>query len=302
MRAPFEDEAETRLAGFRALAVDVRFGAAAFFFAAAAFLLGAAGFLFGAAAFFFGAARFFGCDFVGFSSSSCRPYICAAAIARDTVGDSPGKGIGLIASERSGFASGADFSLLSRAMGPPSNGYVIVATRAGERFRRRVSVSSGSMWLQVAGFLLLCFTAGYLSWQVWKSALRQRRRESWPKVTGKVIEQRMKETSRGRSLDYLVSYEHGGETFQVACTDWSPGLYTGPEETHGQAAFEESMRKRLDAYKAGDPIPLMVNPDNPRKAFYKRGRTWPLTALAVAVTVVFVVLVAMLTPVIFQAP
>ena len=158
------------------------------------------------------------------------------------------------------------------------------------------------MWIQVGGFLLLCFTAGFLSWQVWKSALRQRRRGRWPRVIGKVVEQRMTTSARGTSLDYLVGYEHGGESFQVVCSDWSPGLYTGPGESHGQLGFEEAMRKRLDLYKAGDAIPLMVNPDNPRKAFYKRGWTWPLTGTAVVVTLAFIVLVAMLAPVIFQAP
>lgn len=158
------------------------------------------------------------------------------------------------------------------------------------------------MWIKVAGFLLLCFTAGYLSWQVWKSALRQRRRERWPKVTGKVHEQRMTRTQRGTKLDYLVSYEYGTESFQVLCSDWSPGLYTGPAETHSLTDFEETLRRRLDLYRVGDPIALMVSPDDPRKAFYKRGRTWPLTAVAVVVTAAFLVLVAMLTPVIFQAP
>lgn len=158
------------------------------------------------------------------------------------------------------------------------------------------------MWVQVAGFLLLCFTAAFLSWNVWKSALRQRRRDRWPKVTGTVLEQRMAREARGVTLGYLVSYEMEGERFQVVCNDWSPGAYTGPEEDHGETSFEELMRKRLDLYKVGDPIPLMVNPANPRKAFYKRGRTWPIMAVAVAVTLCFIALVAALTPVIFQAP
>ena len=158
------------------------------------------------------------------------------------------------------------------------------------------------MWVRVAGFLLLLFTAGYLSWTVWKSALRQRRRERWPKVTGTVLEQRMTSAGNGITLDYLVSYELDGEAFQVLCSDWSPGAYTGPEERHGQGSFDELMRKRLDLYKVGDPIPLMVNPENRRKAFYKRGRSWPLTAVAIVVTLAFLALVAMLTPVIFQAP
>ena len=158
------------------------------------------------------------------------------------------------------------------------------------------------MWVKVAGFLLLCFTAGYLSWQAWKSALRQRRRERWPHVTGKVLEQRMTKSQQGTKLDYLVAYEHGGESFQVLASDWNPGLYTGPAESHSLTDFEETMRKSLDLYKVGDAIALMVNPGDQRKAFYKRGRTWPLTAMAVVVTLVFLALIAVLTPVIFQAP
>lgn len=158
------------------------------------------------------------------------------------------------------------------------------------------------MWVQVAGFLLLCFTAAFLSWPIWKAAFRQRRRERWPKVTGTVLEQRMTREGRGIALDYLVSYELEGEPFQVLCKDWSPGVYTGPAEDDGQGAFDELMRKRLDLYKVGGTIPLMVNPANPRKAFYKRGRTWPLTAAAVTVTLCFAALIAALTPVIFQAP
>ena len=160
-----------------------------------------------------------------------------------------------------------------------------------------------TMWVQVAGFLLLLFTACFLSWQVWKSALRQRRRDRWPRVTGKVLAQRMTQHgSRGLTLDYLVSYEYEEESFQGLASDWSPGVYSGPEESYNQGRFEQQMRQRLDLYKQGDAIPLLVNPNNPQKAFYKRGRTWPLTALAALVTLVFLGLVAMLTPVIFQAP
>jgi hypothetical protein len=57
-----------------------------------------AGFLALAAAaagfFFVAAARRFGLARAGFSSSGCNPYIRAAAIASETVGDSPGNGMG----------------------------------------------------------------------------------------------------------------------------------------------------------------------------------------------------------------
>jgi hypothetical protein len=157
------------------------------------------------------------------------------------------------------------------------------------------------MWVQVLGFLLLCSTAAFLSWQLWKPALRQRRRERWPKVTGTVLEQRISPESRGVTLDYLVRYELGGETLEVLCRDWSAGIYTGPEERHGEPAFESLMRERLALYAVAGPIALIVNPANPREAFYKRGRTWPLTAIAIVVTLVLAVLVAVLAPVIFQA-
>ena len=104
----------------------------------------------------------------------------------------------------------------------------------------------------------------------------------------------------GITLDYLVSYEHDGEPFQVLCKDWSPGVYTGAREEG--VDFDRLMRERLDLYKVGAPIPLMLNPDNPRKAFYRRGWTWPMTAIAVVVTLVFVALIALLAPVIFEAP
>ena len=158
------------------------------------------------------------------------------------------------------------------------------------------------MWVKVAGFLLLCFTAAFLSWPIWKAALRQRRRERWPKVVGTVVEQRMTRAGNGITLDYLVRYDHEGEPFQVLCKDWSPGTYMGASERHGDDDFDRLMRERLDLYKVGAPIPLMVNPDNPRKAFYKRGWIWPMTAIAVVVTLVFLALIAMLTPVIFQPP
>ena len=158
------------------------------------------------------------------------------------------------------------------------------------------------MWVKVAGFLLLCFTAAFLSWPIWKAAFRQRRRDRWPKVVGTVLEQRMTPSGNGITLDYLVSYELGGETFQVLCKDWSPGNYTGASERHGDGDFQRLMRERLDKHKVGEAIPLMINPDNPRKAFYKRGWTWPMTTIAVVVTLAFIALVAALTPVIFQQP
>jgi hypothetical protein len=156
------------------------------------------------------------------------------------------------------------------------------------------------MWVQLAGFALLCLTAGYLASRIWKAALRQRRRERWPKVLGTVLEQRMTAAGNGITLDYLVSFEHEGEPYQVLCKDWSPGTYTRP--ARGESHFQRLMRERLDKYKAGDRIPLMVNPADPHKAFYRRGWTLPMTAIAVAVTLVFLALIAALTPVIFQAP
>lgn len=158
------------------------------------------------------------------------------------------------------------------------------------------------MIVQVAAFLLLCFAAAFLTWPIVKAALRQRRREAWPKVTGTVIEQRRREEERGIHLEYLVSYEYDGEPVETIARDWSPGVYTGPEETHGLTAFREAMQKRLDLYTAGAPIPLMVNPSDPAKAFYRRGRTWPLFAIAAVVALVFVGLIAALTPVIFEGP
>jgi len=152
------------------------------------------------------------------------------------------------------------------------------------------------MWVRVAGFLLLLFTAAFLSWPIWKAALRQRRRERWPKVTGKVLEQRKNRNGNDITLNYLVSYEHGGEAFQVLASDWSPGAYTAVNESH----FHELMQERLDLYKVGDPIPLMVNPDNPHKAFYRRGWTWPMTAIAVVVTLIFLAFIVVLTPIIFE--
>lgn len=156
------------------------------------------------------------------------------------------------------------------------------------------------MWVQVAGFLLLLFTAGYLSWQAWKPALRQRGRERWPRATGTVLEQRMRQQGNSIHLEYLVAYEFDGTDFQRLCTDWVPGSYTIPDED--QVGFRELMQRRLDAYPRGGPIPLMLKPDDPGKAYYRRGRAWPLTALAVVVSIAFIVLVAMLTPVIFQRP
>jgi len=154
------------------------------------------------------------------------------------------------------------------------------------------------MWVRVAGFLILLFTAVFLTWPIWKAALRQRRRERWPKVTGKVPEQRQTRSGNDITLGYLVSYEHGGETFQVLARDWCPGAYTALNESH----FHELMQERLDLYKVGEPIALMLNPDSPGKAFYKRGWTWPMTTLAVVVTFIFIGFIVVLTPVIFQPP
>jgi len=165
-----------------------------------------------------------------------------------------------------------------------------------------LSPSGQAMWVQVAGFLLLVLTAAYLSWQVWKSALRQRRRERWPEVTGKVLEQRMREERDAIHLEYLVAYEVEGIDFQRVCTDWSPRGHTIPETDRSGTRFRDLMQKRLDAYPQGAAIPLLVNPGNPGKAYYRRGRTWPLTAMAVVVTAAFVVLVVLLAPVIFQPP
>jgi hypothetical protein len=157
-------------------------------------------------------------------------------------------------------------------------------------------------WITVGAFLLLCGTALYLSSWVWKSALRQRRRLRWPRVTGKVVEQRMREGGAGIHLEYLVAYEVDGQPMQRVARDWSPGAYTGPEERHGLGEFEKLMRKRLEAFPQGGDIELLVHPEDPGRVFYRRGLTWPLVPLAIMVTLAFAALVAVLAPVIFVAP
>ena len=153
-------------------------------------------------------------------------------------------------------------------------------------------------WLTIAAFLLLCGTAIILSSWVWKSAIRQRRRLCWPRVVGKVLERRMRRDGTSVFLEYLVAYEYGGLDYQRTCSDWSPGGYTYQNEVD----FLALMRKRLDTYPEGGPIPLMLNPDDPGHARDRRGITWPLMPLAILVTAVFIALVAMLTPVIFVWP
>jgi hypothetical protein len=157
-------------------------------------------------------------------------------------------------------------------------------------------------WVTVGGFLLLCGTAILLSSWVWKSALRQRRRLGWPRVKGKVVEQRMRREGAGTHLEYLVAYEVAGEAMQRVARDWAPGAYTGPSEDHSQGDFAETMQKRLDAYAKGSEIELLVDPHDAGRVFYRRGKTWSLIPLAVVVSAVFVALVVFLTPVIFVAP
>jgi hypothetical protein len=154
------------------------------------------------------------------------------------------------------------------------------------------------MWVRVAGFLLLCFTAGFLAWPIWKAAVRQRRRERWPRVTGKVLEQRMREDGDSIHLEYLVFYEYAGESWQRVCRDWRGGRYTRSPERD----LQQLLKRRLEHFPVDSDIALMLNPDDPGAAFYRRGWTWPLFTIAVVVTLVFLALIAALAPVIFQAP
>jgi hypothetical protein len=154
------------------------------------------------------------------------------------------------------------------------------------------------MWVQVFGFALLCLTAAFLAWPIWKAALRQRRRERWPRVTGKVLEQRMREDHNSIYLEYLVSYEYGGETWQRVCRDSRGGRYT-PKP---RLSFRQSMKRMLELFPVQGDIELMLNPDDPGTAYYRRGWRWPLFTIAVVATLAFLALIATLTPVIFQAP
>lgn len=103
-------------------------------------------------------------------------------------------------------------------------------------------------WLTIGAFLLLCGTAIFLSWRPWKSALRQRRLERWPKVGGKVLEHRVRRQGDTVFLEYLTAYEYGGVDYQRAATDWSPGGYSDTNEVQ----FQQLMQKRLDAYPVGE--------------------------------------------------
>ena len=154
------------------------------------------------------------------------------------------------------------------------------------------------MWVQVLAVALLCLTAAFLTWPIWKAALRQRRRLHWPRVTGKVLEQRMREDANSVHLEYLVAYEYAGDSWQRVCRDWHGGRYTRSQRTDLQ-----QLRKRmLEHFPVGSDIELTLNPDDPGSVYYRRGWTWPLFTIAVVVTLVFLALIAALAPVIFQAP
>jgi hypothetical protein len=119
------------------------------------------------------------------------------------------------------------------------------------------------MWVQVLGFALLCLTAAFLTWPIWKAALRQRRRERWPRVTGKVLEQRMRDQGNRIYLEYLVAYDYDGEAMQRTCRDWRGCWYTRDPDTGAR----EYLQGMLDLFKAGDDIELTVNPDAPGTVF-----------------------------------
>ena len=170
----------------------------------------------------------------------------------------------------------------------------IVSAAKAQRFRATMA----RMIVQAAAFALLCLAAAFLAWPIWKAAGVQRRRERWPRVTGKVLEQRMRAEGNSVHLEYLVSYEYAGEAWQRVCRDWRGGRYARSVKTGAQ----QLLRRRLEQFPVGSDIELMLHPDDPGAAYYRRGWTWPLTAIAVVATLAFLALIAALAPVIFQAP
>jgi len=140
------------------------------------------------------------------------------------------------------------------------------------------------MILEIAGLLLLVGVAAFYLVPLVRGSKRQSDQAGWARVRGVITEQRVRMHNGAGYPEYRVRYRVGGQEFE----DFVGSAVDAGHTDYGMdydvtRIVDERMARR----PAGSPIDILVDPNNPRRAFLVE-RELPLRKIAWIVGAIFV--------------
>jgi hypothetical protein len=139
------------------------------------------------------------------------------------------------------------------------------------------------MILEIAGLLLLVGVAAFFLVPMVRGSKRQSDQAGWPRVRGVITDKRVRMHNNAGYPEYRVRYQVGGEQFE--------DFVGSPVDAgHTQYGMDYDVTRIVDARMArrplDSPIDIMVDPNNPRRAFLVE-RELPLRTIAWIVGTIF---------------
>ena len=152
------------------------------------------------------------------------------------------------------------------------------------------------MILEIAGLALFLFVAAFLLWPMFRSGDRQRVQKQWPRLRGKVTEQRVRMAGDTGFPEYRVRYRFRNQD-REAFAGSSDGL------GHTHYNFDYDVKKAVDAKMArkpvGSPIEIMINPANDAEVYIVE-RELPARMIGLVVGAIFLVFLVIFAVIAFD--
>ena len=152
------------------------------------------------------------------------------------------------------------------------------------------------MILEIAGLTLFLFVAAFLLWPMFRSGDRQRLQKQWPRVQGKVTEQRVRMAGDTGFPEYRVRYRFRNEDREAFA-----GSPDGLGHTHYSLSYK--VRRAVDAKMArkpvGSSIEIMINPANDSEVYIVE-RELPARTIGLVAGAIFLVFLVIFLVIVFD--
>jgi hypothetical protein len=144
--------------------------------------------------------------------------------------------------------------------------------------------------LEAGGLLLFTLVGGFLLWPLVRAALRQRRVQAWPQVTGFVTAQQSRVVQDAYFPEHQVRIQLAGRETVAWCGSPDRAGITGHYSGRGPRPRPDLAAQRvLERHPVGQTIVVRVNPRDHAEA-YRVERELPLTLIAGLATAAFAAL------------
>jgi len=149
--------------------------------------------------------------------------------------------------------------------------------------------------LEIAGLALFLFVAAFLLWPMFRSGDRQRVQKQWPRVRGKVTEQRVRMAGGTGFPEYRVRYRFRNEDREA---------FAGSPDGLGHTRYNDyDVRKAVDGKMArkpvGSSIEIMINPANDAEIYIVE-RELPARTIAFVVGAIFLLFLVIFVVIAFD--